>query len=574
MNTVRVGTNVYYAGSLMSDANDDLVNIRAVGGKLMPSSTTGLAAAAALATTAKLRGDSDLAESIMNAALDAEQGVPAWGNQATWYIDESNGDDSNDGSTAGSALASWEEFKSRIEANGAWVDMTVNIVGDLTATIVTPATLNATGTGSITLVGAGVTVATGTVNTWTFVPATNDHGTLNDAAWTVATHLRRFVEFTSGAGDGYGCFIAEDLGANSARVSIVHEYTIGFGSTATPAPADTFKVETFPIVRFGTVSFPNFYMKKIETYDWDNWKSLVFYGQNFGAVACRLNVFVQQGYLQITNCIGGISGRGGGGELYAGIYGRLYFDGGRAYTQDGEPVIYDSSVPQTQAMDLGQQGAFTCSWKDFWFMTGTGKPVSLYIENGARFDIGSARIRGNAASTRLMEIYEGGRFLTTQVDHTVVEKTIAVGGEDLELNNALRYGGDPRAVRKMSVTIAEADITAAAATETLNLGAALPANSRILGVDFHTFTPFTGGTIADYTLDLGSAGDPDALIDGADLFAAAVDGGPSAIPQGIRPNKFFSASTQLTAKFDCASDDVADAVAGSITIDVYFAVEA
>lgn len=63
----------------------------------------------------------------------------------------------------------------------------------------------------------------------------------------------------------------------------------------------------------------------------------------------------------------------------------------------------------------------------------------------------------------------------------------------------------------------------------------------------------------------------DALIDGADLFAAAVDGGPATIPQGIRPNKSMGA-VQLIATFRCGSDDVADATAGAITIDVLYIV--
>lgn len=115
-------------------------------------------------------------------------------------------------------------------------------------------------------------------------------------------------------------------------------------------------------------------------------------------------------------------------------------------------------------------------------------------------------------------------------------------------------------------------INAAAATQTINIDTALPANSRIVGVDIHTLTPFSGGTVGDFTVDIGTSGDVDALIDGADLFAAAVDGGPATIPQGIRPNKFFAAGGQLIATFRCGSDDVGDATAGAVTIDVLYVV--
>ncbi len=127
-------------------------------------------------------------------------------------------------------------------------------------------------------------------------------------------------------------------------------------------------------------------------------------------------------------------------------------------------------------------------------------------------------------------------------------------------------------VGKRSLTVTEADLTDADGSQTVNLGDALPANARILGVHMHTLTPFSGGAVGDFTCDVGSANDPDALVDGADLFSAAVDGCPATITAGVHPNKLFADSTQLTATFICGSDDVADATAGAVTIDVLYAV--
>lgn len=127
-------------------------------------------------------------------------------------------------------------------------------------------------------------------------------------------------------------------------------------------------------------------------------------------------------------------------------------------------------------------------------------------------------------------------------------------------------------VLKKTLTADHTTITAAAATEALNIGTALPANSRIVGVDMRTLTPFSGGTVGDFTVDVGTAGDVDALIDGADLFTAAVDGGPATMPQGVRPNKCFAAGGQLIATFRCGSDDVGDATVGAVTIDVLYVV--
>jgi len=129
-------------------------------------------------------------------------------------------------------------------------------------------------------------------------------------------------------------------------------------------------------------------------------------------------------------------------------------------------------------------------------------------------------------------------------------------------------------ILKKTLTADHTTITAAAASEALNIGTALPANSRIVGVDMHTLTVFSGGTVGDFTVDVGTAGDVDALVDGADLFAAAVDGGPSAMPAGIRPNKLYAGGGQLIATFRCGSDDVGDASAGAVTIDVLYTVVA
>lgn len=130
-------------------------------------------------------------------------------------------------------------------------------------------------------------------------------------------------------------------------------------------------------------------------------------------------------------------------------------------------------------------------------------------------------------------------------------------------------------VSKRTVTVLHSDLTNDVdnTPTTVNIGAALPDNARIVGADLRSYTPFTGGGLSAVTVDIGSAGDVDALIDGADLFAAAVDGGPATIPKGIRPNKTFATATQLIATFAPDSGhDLEDATAGAITIDVLFVV--
>jgi hypothetical protein len=125
-------------------------------------------------------------------------------------------------------------------------------------------------------------------------------------------------------------------------------------------------------------------------------------------------------------------------------------------------------------------------------------------------------------------------------------------------------------VQKRTVTIGHADLTVAGTTETENIGAVLPANARIVGVDIRALTAFSGGGTGAQTVDIGTAGDVDALVDGSNLFAAAVDGGPSTMPPGIRPNKtFVSAGAQLIATFITDTTQAAF-TAGSVIIDVLF----
>jgi hypothetical protein len=126
-------------------------------------------------------------------------------------------------------------------------------------------------------------------------------------------------------------------------------------------------------------------------------------------------------------------------------------------------------------------------------------------------------------------------------------------------------------VQKRTVTVGHADLDAAALTQAIDIGEDLPANARILGVAIKLTTAFSGGGAAAVSVDIGSSGDVDAIVDGANLFAAAVDGQASTRPAGIAPNKHFVAATQLTATF-ISDVNVVGLTAGAVTIDVLFTV--
>ena len=129
---------------------------------------------------------------------------------------------------------------------------------------------------------------------------------------------------------------------------------------------------------------------------------------------------------------------------------------------------------------------------------------------------------------------------------------------------------------KRTVTVGHADLTAASngLAQAINIGATLPANARIISVDASALTPFSGGSASAVGMTIGTSGDVDALISVCDVFAAAVDGGPSSFTAGIRPNKLFATvGAQLIATFTPdGSHTLLGLTAGSITIDVFYTV--
>lgn len=136
----------------------------------------------------------------------------------------------------------------------------------------------------------------------------------------------------------------------------------------------------------------------------------------------------------------------------------------------------------------------------------------------------------------------------------------------VEFSNAATTG----IVRKASLAIGHADLTDADGSQTLTI-ATLPAGAQVLGVNVKLATPFTGGGAGSVTLDVGSSGDADALVDGANVFAAAVDGQASTRPLGIAPNKQFAAATAVQATV-AADVNVADLTAGAMTVEVIYSV--
>lgn len=193
------------------------------------------------------------------------------------------------------------------------------------------------------------------------------------------------------------------------------------------------------------------------------------------------------------------------------------------------------------------------------------------------------KITGTNVETALAEIalYKYDLGLTTNakgasligIEDAALQFTAATVEAALAEVKVLADAGMP--VLKKTLTVAHGDLTDAVNGEAqaINLDTALPANARIVGVALKLATPFTGGGAASVALDIGTAGDADAIVDGADVLAAAVDGQASTQPSGIAPNKHFAAGGQLLATFTPdGGAALLGLTAGSLVIDVLYTV--
>lgn len=77
----------------------------------------------------------------------------------------------------------------------------------------------------------------------------------------------------------------------------------------------------------------------------------------------------------------------------------------------------------------------------------------------------------------------------------------------------------------------------------------LPAGSQILGVGIRLPTRFTGAGFVSVGVDIGTAGDPNAIVANSDVSDAGINGQASTLPAGIAPHPKYVAATTLFATF-------------------------
>ena len=152
---------------------------------------------------------------------------------------------------------------------------------------------------------------------------------------------------------------------------------------------------------------------------------------------------------------------------------------------------------------------------------------------------------------------------------TASNKYIEVVSHELVGPDAL---ADSTRVLVRTFTIGHADLTDADGSETeTDTAGALPSNAVLMGYRKRVTTAFTGGTASAVTIDCGFNGATDVLDDGQTIFtgvaAATYGAGVNALPSIRRA--IGGLTPQCTV---VADDDVADLSAGSVSIDIFYAV--
>lgn len=174
--------------------------------------------------------------------------------QTTWFINPSSGSDSANGSTSGTALATWAEYRRRVGALPV-VSSTVNVLGNLPASdpmrppyVPDGSHVVITGAlGTTTLATASVT-ATTTVNRATNTPNNITASGLS-GNWSALGLINQRGRVTSGARAGTVFWAAKDTGTKSARISQpTGQSPIDTQTQVVLQNGDPFVVETLPSV--------------------------------------------------------------------------------------------------------------------------------------------------------------------------------------------------------------------------------------------------------------------------------------------------------------------------------------
>jgi len=126
---------------------------------------------------------------------------------------------------------------------------------------------------------------------------------------------------------------------------------------------------------------------------------------------------------------------------------------------------------------------------------------------------------------------------------------------------------NPHAViKKASLAIGFADLTATATSQSFDFAATLPATAILVGSYIDVTVAFDDGSTGVFTADVGvKSGDTDAIIDGADIETVA----KTAAAKGADPYGFYG-GVQVAVLVDAGAVNVDTATAGAMTVELFY----
>lgn len=162
----------------------------------------------------------------------------------------------------------------------------------------------------------------------------------------------------------------------------------------------------------------------------------------------------------------------------------------------------------------------------------------------------------------------------TAADGTHIAPTDVGVGVGRWVKFATASGADTGEVQHVTIDIPLATINAKADVTPFNIGAALPANARLLRSELNVIQVVGGGTISACTAKVQGGADADGTIlggaGGSDVHAAVAVF--TDIKTGSNPY-IARGGQQLKMTLDVTGDTLANATTGHLSVDVYYTVE-
>lgn len=127
---------------------------------------------------------------------------------------------------------------------------------------------------------------------------------------------------------------------------------------------------------------------------------------------------------------------------------------------------------------------------------------------------------------------------------------------------------DGMRIKKRQLQVEHSDLTAAATTESVDIGAAFGAGVVVVGAYLDVTTLFSGGSVSAITAEVGiKGGDTNSIVDAMDVFTGAATGIKTAY--GVGPAGYYGAITPAIL-FTATGDNVVNLTAGDLTVTIIY----